>query len=95
MSAPAVRRVLRYEVSVDDQWHRIEYPGTVVHVDARNPRIVEFWTVDDPYWPVTNCREFRVHGTGHPIDHDGDWVGTAVTAGGALVWHLFVRTVPS
>lgn len=36
--------------------------------------------------------EYRVFGTGHPVD-DGLYVGTALVAGGALVWHLFKREV--
>lgn len=37
------RRVLRYEVPVDDQWHRIEIVGHVAHVGCRETGVVEFW----------------------------------------------------
>lgn len=40
------RRVLRYEVPVDDQWHEIEVQGDVAHVGCRQADVVEFWAVD-------------------------------------------------
>jgi hypothetical protein len=102
---------LRYEVPVDDKWHRIDHLEDVVHVDCRNVDVVEFWATD----PVSVRRvdtgdaklisatytaerssgqrwEYRVFGTGHP-DVDGLYVGTALAAGGVLVWHLFRREV--
>lgn len=78
-----MKRVLRYEVPVDDEVHAI-HSGPVVYVAARDPRIVEFWAIDDnKMW-----REFTVLGTGHDAPDDYEYVGTAITAGGALVWHL-------
>lgn len=90
------RRVLRYEVPVDDQWHRIDSPGRRVGpIAARNPGVVEFWAVQSD-WPhgVDGTGEFRVFGTGHVIDDDhAAYVGTTLAADGALVWHLFKRDV--
>jgi hypothetical protein len=37
MNTPAIHR---YEVPVDDQWHGYDLGGDVLHVSARNPRIV-------------------------------------------------------
>lgn len=98
------RRVLRYPVPVDDAWHRIEFVGDIVHVDCRNPRVVEFWTVPLHVGSsrAASVREFCVYGTGHPVvDPDelpavvetGDYVGTALALDGAIVWHLFGREV--
>ncbi len=36
-------------------------------------------------------RTFRVHGTGHPIDSNCEFLGTVIMAG-SLVWHVFERT---
>lgn len=50
------------------------------------------WAMVDPeeeYMP----RKFRIFGTGHPIDLDGDnsgFVGTVQCKNG-LVWHVFAR----
>ena len=84
----AVRRVLRYTVPVDDAWHEFWLTGEIVHVDSRSPDVVEFWAVDTtPAEPTV--RKFIVVGTGHPWpDHAGRCHGSAITAGGALVWHF-------
>lgn len=42
-------QVLRYEVPVDDQWHRIDALDDIVHVGCRRAESVEFWATD----PVT------------------------------------------
>ncbi len=90
------RRVLRYEVPVDDQWHRIRCPGEVRHVAARQVDVVEFWAVTGPWIGRGVDREFRVYATGQPIPASrvrGLWYeGGAITPDGALVWHLFSRS---
>lgn len=105
------QRVLRYEVPVDDQWHRIDHLEDIVHVDCRYADVVEFWATDPvsvrrvdtgnadfvsaTYTAAPSSKrrwEYRVFGTGQ-TDVDGLYVGTALTASGALVWHLFRREV--
>jgi hypothetical protein len=87
MTTPAI---YRYEVPVDDQWHGHDLGGDILHVDARNPYIVEFWALHGGGSTVR--RVFRAFGTGQPLPDDhGRHIGTAVTAGGALVWHLMER----
>lgn len=86
-------RVLRYEVPVDGASHTLPVPfGTTLLVAARNPEIVELWIEVDER--VSNApvlgppRHFTVYGTGQEIP--GGWhVGSCITAGGALVWHLY------
>lgn len=51
------------------------------------------WALVDPTAPVVR-REFRVFGTGHPVDlsggsQTGAFVGTFQVYGGDLVFHLF------
>ena len=79
-------RVLRYEVPVDDQWHTHRLQGDIVHVAARRPDVVEIWAEHHGNKTFEVERRFRVFGTGHPAD--GVHIGTAIAAGGALVWHL-------
>lgn len=86
--APAV---YRYEVPVDDSWHRLELSGEVLHVAARSVDVVEVWAKHTGGTKLN--RYFTVVGTGHPWPHRGDprhvkHVGTALIPGGALVWHL-------
>jgi hypothetical protein len=85
-------RVLRFEVPVDDRWHTLSSPGRVLHVAARQPDMVELWTVVNGDNNGVIERQFRVFGTGHPLpDEPMRHVGTTVAAGGALVWHCFER----
>jgi hypothetical protein len=82
-----VIRVFRFEVPVDDQWHEVRVNTDPVHVAARKADVVEFWALVTENAPQI-ARRFRVFGTGHPIPR-GCWHrGTAIAAGGALVWHL-------
>jgi len=81
------RSIYRYEVDIDDQWHTHDLTGPVVHVDSRRLDVVEFWAVHTEGLPVAE-RRFRVYGTGQPITEPCRHVGTVITAGGALVWHL-------
>jgi hypothetical protein len=86
----------RYEIPVDDHWHILTLTGDVIHVAARRPEVVELWAVagQDP----PDKHRYRVFGTGQPLPQrvettagDGPLlhVGTALAAGGQLVWHLF------
>jgi hypothetical protein len=81
-----MKRILRYSVLVDDCTHHFDLNGAIVHVDSRQPDVVEFWSVETG-GPVIK-REFTVVGTGHPYPDHWKHVGTALTADGALVWHL-------
>lgn len=75
-------RIFRFEVPVDDAIHVITC-GEVLHVASRNPMKVEFWTTDRNMV----SKAFTVVGTGHEIQSDCVFRGTALTAVG-LVWHL-------
>ncbi len=79
--------ILRYEVPVDDQWHAVKLGGPIVHVAARLSHVVEIWAEDHKDSTLRRERLFRVYGTGQPCV-EGVHVGTAITANGALVWHL-------
>jgi hypothetical protein len=88
MAEPTIHR---HEVPVDDQWHTLALSGTVLHVAARDPAVVELWTLvgTEPsrWW------EFRVFGTGQLLPAVvGEHVGTALAGPHQmLVWHLFRR----
>lgn len=82
--------IYRHAVPVDDSWHILRLTGDILHVDTRNPRIVEIWALhtDGPAVP----RSFRVYGTGQPLPEDVTYRGTVLTGGGGLVWHLMEQT---
>lgn len=81
--------IFRYEVPVDDRWHRIELSGALYSVGCRTIDVVEFWALSSGGPAIS--RDFRVYGTGHPLPAEFEYVGTAVAPGGALVWHLVER----
>lgn len=83
-----MRAVHRYEVPVDDQAHDIELSGPIMHVDCRNPALVEIWAMTGVQQPM--IRIFQVFGTGQPLPDNAAHIGTALAGrGGAMVWHLF------
>jgi hypothetical protein len=86
------RAVLKWQVAVDDREHRIG-GGEIVHVAVQypdQPDVVTVWTVEPRNRDaVTAMRLVRVFGTGHPLPYFATPLGSAVTANGRLVWHLF------
>lgn len=58
---------------------------------------LELWyevELDDVGLPAENRPRFVdvwVEGTGHFIDHDGEYVGTIFTHTDSLVWHVYVE----
>lgn len=84
---PVTKRVLKWEVPVDDETHEIS-GGPVVHVACQHTAdVVMVWTEESDL--TLAPRTVRVFGTGHPIPKAATHIGSVVTAGGALVWHLY------
>lgn len=81
--------IFRYEVPVDGLWHTLQLFGDVLHVAARHPGAVEVWALTGG---LPRTRELQVFGTGQPLpEYPLKHIGSAVVAGGALVWHLMER----
>lgn len=87
------RAIYRYEVPVDDAWHRVDVSGPILHVDSRDVATVEVWAWHEGQ--STAGRELRVFGTGQPIPEGAKYVGTAIPPGGHLVWHLMEQPEPT
>lgn len=85
-----MNRIFRYEVPVDDRWHPLAGHSTPLYVNCRDPRFVEFWAWERPDIGVP--MEYRVFGTGQPIEGPGAYIGTAVDPSNRLVWHLMRRS---
>lgn len=82
-------RVFRYEIPVDDQVHEFELTGPVLHVASRHRAVVEFWAEFRGDLPVEK-RAFQVYGTGHYVNDDATYQGSAFDAStNQLVWHLY------
>lgn len=85
------RRILKWNVPVDDTSHPVG-AGPVVLVGCQGDiETVQVWTEEyDSVDP--RMEQARVYGTGQPLpdDHaDGEHVGSVAVAGGHLVWHVF------
>lgn len=83
------RRIYRYEVPVDDQWHSIHDCGEPLSTAARwSETTVEFWAWNTP---TEQPRLFRVFGTGHTIPEGTVHRGLVFVRDGLLVWHLIEK----
>lgn len=94
------RRMLRYEVEVNDRPQVIALQGPVLHVaglirgegwEVPTTHVVEFWAEGDPS-QQREQRTFQVFGTGHPIPEGAVWRGTTARTPEGLVWHLYELT---
>lgn len=89
------RRIYRYTVPADYEWHTVSLRGPVVFVESRSSKFIEVWAVhDDRNSPVDI--DFRVFGTGDNVEKKKEsdrselllHVGSAIVAGGLIVLHL-------
>lgn len=85
------RRVLKWQVPVDDRDHPIG-GGPVVLVACQNDNaaLVQVWTDEANAGDVADLRSARVFGTGQPILRTDEHIGSVVV--GPLVWHVFAST---
>lgn len=88
-------RILRYEIPVDDQAHRLTLVGPIVAWGCRHPYLVELWAWSGRPGDTYEVHAFQVYGTGHPIPFSvggREHRATVVTPGGRLVWHVLEIT---
>lgn len=88
-----MRRMLKYQIPVDDQWHEHAAGADgFAHVGHQAEGFVTLWSVDLENSGVRTVW-LRVFGTGQEIPSNGQYVGTALEPHG-LVWHLFKCDTP-
>lgn len=96
-----MRRILRYEIDVNDEPQRHLIHGEVRKVAAtyredggRLRPVVEFWAEDIQPTPDGELlqRTFQVVGTGHPLPEGAVWRGTTDRTREGFVWHLYELT---
>jgi hypothetical protein len=86
-----MRRIFKYPVEIADVFAFSSFVGArplAVQMQRGNPFV---WMMVDDERQKTE-HQFKIIGTGHPIDMPMIWwkyVGTFQTDGGDLVWHLF------
>ena len=85
-----MKAIWKYSIPIEGEFTINMPEGAVplcVQVQDNVPCI---WVLVRP-GPQVDCRRFRLHGTGRPLDDVGlgRYVGTFQMGSGALVWHLF------
>lgn len=82
--------IYKYVLDVEDE-QQLPMPkgATILHVASVSDQVT-LWALVDPDAPVVN-RKFVIHGTGHDVTEPDQYVGTAITMNGRLVWHVFDR----
>jgi hypothetical protein len=85
------RVIFKYTVPVDDRTHSFELngPDAVVHVASQTGDTndgVQMWVEYDRSAFHRGMRHFRVIGTGHPIEQNERYIGTAMCP--PFVWHV-------
>lgn len=83
------KRVFKYIIPMEDKPVIAMPVGAEILSLAVQCELLCLWALVDPDAPM-GARKFRVAGTGHAIHHElGRFVGTALQAGGELVWHVW------
>ncbi len=92
------RRIFRYEIKVDNDWHEFKFGGDVLHVNSPGPEVVEFWTTNRGDDTDKAPRLLKVFGTGQTLEiPDGyqtvSYCGTTICPIhyplSRSVWHLY------
>lgn len=93
------RRMLRYQVIVNDRPQTLRLSSNPVHVEAARlgvgpqaQHLVEFWAegyIDGDPDGLDMERTFQVFGTGHPLPEGARWWGTTARTPEGFVWHLY------
>lgn len=74
-----------FELSDDPQPKDMPRDAQLLHVEAQDG-LITLWALVVPDRKPER-RSFVIHGTGHPVDPDSRYVGTALIR--PFVWHLF------
>ena len=85
-----MKTIWKYELPMqEDVYLQMPEGAEVLSVGEQHGRLCLWALVDDN--ACTEGRAFSIRGTGYPADgvETQTHIGTVVTAGGALVWHVF------
>jgi hypothetical protein len=89
-----MKRVWKERFSIDDYVQLVNMPRGAKLLRVGMQDGLSLWyewsdTECDSALPRTEKRAFAVHGTGHPVDDNEQYVGTAEDHRRNLVWHLY------
>ena len=79
--------VWKYELPIaDEQWIAMPHGAELLHVAEQYGKVALWARVTPSERGIE--RLILIRGTAHPIETQ-PYIGTVVTAGGSLVWHIF------
>ena len=78
-------RVLKWEIPIDDEWHKIPALIGGWHIGQQVDESVKIWSQTSGRLDQARVTSVRVFGTGQ--DFDGFFLGSVQSPSG-LVWHL-------
>lgn len=81
-----IRRILKWDVPVDDRDHPIGSGPVTLVACQRGADIVQVWTDESDHNNV-QLRSARIYGTGQPVPAGDQHIGSVIA--GPLVWHAF------
>lgn len=87
----AMKTIWKFPLAVQDR-QDIQVPegASFLSVKTQNGSLC-LWAIVDPSQPKQR-RTIEILGTGHKLDEsEREYIGTAIMADGALVWHIFER----
>lgn len=87
LNADSPFTVYKHTLHLDDTVEVVMPQGTELLSVGEQNGMLCLWARVDTRKPKVN-RMFRIAGTGHPAP-TGNFVGTVMMHGGALVWHVF------
>lgn len=94
MSSGTIRKIWKYPLNtVDEQIVRLPKGAILLTVATIHDNVCMYALVD-PNEQVCEPRIIRLYGTGHELKEDDTtvshrYLGSCITMGGALVWHVF------
>lgn len=86
------KTIYKYPIEITDEQEILAPTGwqpLSVQIQYGQPCI---WALVDPEAkPV--LQTVHVHGTGHPVRHNGKFLGTIQVGGGTLIFHVFTHSI--
>ena len=83
------KTIYKYDLAIGSNIRTMPKGAIIIHV-GNQAETLTIWVEVDPRQPE-EARHFLTIGTGHPIPPNDTlmYIGTALFAGGSLVWHVY------
>lgn len=86
-----MKKVLKFPLKITDDQTVVMPEGSQILTVQTQHDTVTIWALC-PETLKKQPRRIEIFGTGHPIPNGNrTYLGTAITQGGSLVWHVFER----